>query len=419
MLCPECRRMVGKDGYCPQGHLARPELQVEAPKAPTPAPPVPPPPPEPFVRPAAPEATFGPDPGSFPPGLGPSNPEQGAVGATMVAGGPTMPGTPPAMPDAAPPLPSTDRAIGARLPRRRGLKAIVAVLTLAAVVIVAIVFLGGSAGASNLKLVFTPGETHTYSFELTVRGRAGNLSGGFVSDSAIAADLTQRTGAIDKDGSARLTYTISNLHFSAGGRRIDAPAGAGGSFVVKMRRDGRIVGLEGGDPFGLEDVNPAGQFVNPANAGPLLPDRRVTPGQKWTVEAKQKLPDIGTVRVTAVNTLKERGEIDGNDTAVISSVVSVPLDIHIGRNELVKQAKNNGGSGSDIPDGAGISMIGRMHFNLTQTIFTANGLLQSALGDGEMTGTMTLEGLPGGPQSIVFDLQMGITMLKTSTGQSA
>jgi hypothetical protein len=125
------------------------------------------------------------------------------------------------------------------------------------------------------------------------------------------------------------------------------------------------------------------------------------------------------VRVTAVNTLKERGEIDGNDTAVISSVVSVPLDIHIGRNELVKQAKNSGGSGSDIPGGAGISMIGRMRFNLTQTIFTANGLLQSALGDGEMTGTMTLEGLPGGPQSIVFDLQMGITMLKTSTGQSA
>ena len=99
--------------------------------------------------------------------------------------------------------------------------------------------------------------------------------------------------------------------------------------------------------------------------------------------------------------------------------MNVPLNISLGHDELVKQDRNSGGDGSGVPKNAAISMVGTMDFNLTQTIFTSTGLLQSALGDGFMRGTMTIEGLPTGPLSVVFDITMNITMQKTSTGESA
>jgi hypothetical protein len=348
-----------------------------------------------------------------PPPLSAAPPPAPAADPFALAGPGDFPTGPSGIPPAMPP----DQLFAVPGSGRKKVIGLVASVTVAAIVL-AFVFLGGSAGAANLKLVFTPGETHTYSFEITVRGRAGNLQGGFAANSSIAAELTQRTGAVDKSGSATLRYTIRNIHFSDNGRTISTPPGAGGSFSTKIRPDGKVVGFDGGDPFGLESVNPAGQFVGPANAGPLLPGSRITPGQSWTVEATQTLPDVGKLHVKSVNTLLARRQINGNEAADIHSVMSVPLNIHIGRDELIKQAENNGDSVGTVPKGLGISMIGNMHFDLKQTIFTSNGLLQSVLGDGDMTGTMAIEGIPGFP-SIVFDLHFGITMTKTSTGQAA
>lgn len=414
MLCPQCRRMVGKDGYCPQGHLARPELyeQPKAPPAPPPASDVPSPEPYAPVATAPPEVDF-----YTPPGLGPSNPPSAravTVPASPATASPAglVPTAPPGVP------PETPGAV----PARRGKK--VTALLVALVVMLGVVagftLLGGSAGAANLKIVFTPGEMHTYALEMTVRGKSGNLSGGISVDSAIDAVLTQRTGAVDKDGSAKITYSISDLHFSQGGRRITPPAGTGGSFSVRMKPNGSVTGLDDSDPFGLEDVNPAATLVGPEKAGPLLPGSQVKPGQSWTIEVTESDPDLGSVTVKAVNTLVERGTIGGNETVVIRSVATVPLNLRLGRDQLVKQAKNSGGDGSNIPGDAAIQLVGNMRLNLTQTLFSANGLLQSALGDGAMTGTMTIEGIPQlGNLSVVFDLDFNITMTKTSTGTAA
>src|SRR6266540_5156637 len=288
MLCPECRRMVGKDGYCPRGHLARPELQMQPPKAA---------PPPLRAAPAVPAA---------PP-------------AARVPSGDTP---------ALPPLPP-EQLFGAKSRRSGRTTALIVSIVVVAVAIFAFFFLGNSAGASNLKVVFTPGETHTYALEMTMKGKGGNLQGGFSTSISLGADLTQTTGAVDKDGNATINYTLKNFHYSEDGRHT-IPPGAGAAFSVRMRPDGTIIGLEGGDPFGLEDISPAGQFVNPSNAGPLLPKTKVTPGESWTVTAKESLPDLGTIKATAVNTLLERRKIDGNDAAVIHSIVNVPLNLRLG-----------------------------------------------------------------------------------------
>jgi hypothetical protein len=394
MLCPECRRMVSKDGYCPQGHLARPDWQEQAQTAAAPpaAPLAPPPPPPASIGQTEPAQTTSPGTTWVTPSPVPSTPSQGA-----------------------PPLPPAPRIAKTNAV----VKALVAAAMVGALVVVALTFLGTTAGAANLKLVFQPGETHTYSFEVTVRGSAGNLQGAFTTDQAIAADLTQETGAIAKDGSAKLTFTIRNIHFTEGGRSIDAPPGVGGSFSARIRPNGRIVGIDGGDPFGLEDINPVGSFVNPANAGPLLPDRHVKPGQSWTIQESQELPDVGKLSFTATNTLQRRMVIDGNEAAEIDSVVKVPLDLGIGYDELVRQAKNDGEPTDDIPKDAGVTMTGVMDLNMTQVIYTANGLLQSAIGDGTMRGTMRFTGLPIGSLDIVFNIKMGITVTKKSTGLKA
>jgi len=406
---------------------------MQAPKgaAPIPLSAAPPPPPVPAGT-VAPPASTQPVPPPVeadpytPPGLGPSNPPP--VSGAVTSPPPPAPGTPPPerfptgladVPPGPPPL-SPDQLFGGKPPSNRKAVAIVVTLAVVAAAVFAFLFLGSSAGASNLKVKFTPGETHTYTFEMTTRGRGGNLTGGFTTDASIAATMTQRTGAVDKNGVATLTYTLTNFHFSKDGKRTTPPPGAGAAFTVRMRPDGTVVGLDGGDPLGIEDINPAGQFVNPSTAGPLLPNRKVTVGQSWTIEGDQDLPDIGTVHVTALNTLDEERPINGNGAAVIHSIVKVPLNIRIGHDELVKQAKNNGESGDDIPGNAAISMIGTMSFNLEQTIFKANGLLQSSLGDGFMRGTMTIEGIPGaGAVSIAYDLDFQITMYKIATGQSA
>ena len=328
-----------------------------------------------------------------------------------------LPGVPTSAPPAGlgpPPFESPSRVSG----KRAG---VVVTAIIVAAALFAYFFFGSSAGASDLKVKFVSGETHTYNLEMTMTGRGGNLNGGFKTDVSIAAEMTQKTGAVDEDGNATLNFTLTDFHFSEDGRRATLPPGAGAAYSVRMRPDGTVIGIDGGDPYGLEDINPAGQFVNPSNAGALFPKNKVTPGQTYTVEASQSVPDLGTVHVKAVNTLVERRKISGNDAATIHSIVTVPLNFRLGHKQLVAQAKNNGEDGGDIPGNASITMVGNMGFDVTQTIFTANGLLQSVLGDGFMRGTMTIGGIPGveGEVPIVFDLEFQITMTKISTGQSA
>src|SRR6185503_17426259 len=110
----------------------------------------------------------------------------------------------------------------------------------------------------------------------------------------------------------------------------------------------------------------------------------VKPGGHWRIEDSQSVPGVGKLTIVADNTLRRRLNIDGNDAAEIASIIRIPLDIRVGHDEIAKSSDNPG----DVPKDAAVIMTGSMIFNLTQVIYTANGLLQSAIGDGAMRGTM-------------------------------
>ena len=186
----------------------------------------------------------------------------------------------PGVPTAAPPPGVGSPSPFGPPPKSRKKIGVVVTAIVVAVALFAYFFLGSSAGASDLKVKFVSGETHTYNLDMTMTGSGGNLNGGFKTNIGIGAEMTQRTGAIDKDGNATLSFTLKNFHFSENGRRTTPPPGVGLGYSLRMRPDGTVIGLDGGDPYGLEDVNPAGQFVNPSNAGALFPKNKVTVGQR-------------------------------------------------------------------------------------------------------------------------------------------
>ena len=374
MLCPQCNRMVTKSGYCPQGHLARPDWAEK-------------------IERAAQREMMATAPSAPPVASGEMTSSEGAPG----------------LPNAGPMAP----------PRSRARVALMLVPAVALASLLGYVFIG-RASASDLRIKFISGETHRYRLEMTMRGKAGNLRGAFSADVSIGADLEQRTGAVDKDGTATLTYTLTHFTYAENEHRVTPPPGAGAAFTVKMRSDGTVVDLNGGDSFALDDVNPAGEFLSPANAGPLLPKGKLQTGQSWKVKVRQQIEDLGTLTIVAENRLLQRKKISGLDAVIIRSDVHVPLDFRVGHDELVKQAKDEGGTGEGIPGNAAITMLGNLDMHLTQTVYSKSGLLQSGLGDGRMRGTMTIEGVPDvGSVPIAFDLQFNVTMIKLSTGQSA
>src|SRR5207249_6488551 len=114
-----------------------------------------------------------------PAGPGPSNPPSPTTIAPPVPGlsvpGLAVPGLdpPPATPGTPFPGPVQNPFASSRSKGR--MAAVVAVAIVVATALIAFFVLGSSAGASDLKMKFTPGETHTYQLELTMTGRGGSL----------------------------------------------------------------------------------------------------------------------------------------------------------------------------------------------------------------------------------------------------
>lgn len=408
--------MVGKDGYCPLGHLARPELQMPPPKAAarpsSDAPTAAPPPPVPAEPTAPGPAAYDP---YTPPGLGPSNPPpQAAAPSTQMSTGQMGPGvfapapqgsTPSAGYPAPPPVPTEQvPAIGGK--KSNKLTAFLVALGLAAIATLGFVAFGGSAGAANLTYVFTQGETHRYSMVMDMKISGGNLYGGGTFDGAIEMVMSQKVTKVDDAGVATIEYSFEKLKMTEGGRSRSVPVPSD-VVTIEMTRDGRVISSSGNEFMG--DINPAAGIFGPESFAPILPDHKVDPGDSWSLDGDAPNPFGEAFHIKGMGTLLSRSGTADQETAAIKTVISSPVDFRI---ELAKLAEvSDGGLPAGFPANAVMTFDGHLSMDLNQTMATKSGFLTSALGDMSMTGTFGLENVPQvGNVSGVLNMTVRLTM---------
>ncbi len=403
--------MVGKDGYCPMGHLARPELEEQR-RAPAPQAPAPAPPPPPLARPAPAEPAPTDDPYT-PEGLGPSNPppQQTAAPAPAAAAGgfapswstPSPTTAPPSVPGEGPPALPVEN-------KRKGKTAFGVIAALLAVALFGVFFIGRTAGAANLKYVFTAGATHRYQMSMTIDVSGGNLLGGGRFNGTVEMVMRQRVTRVNKSGVATIEFAIEKLRMSEGGRNRTVPLPSD-VIVIEMTRDGRVLSTSGAEFLG--DINPAAGVFGPESFSPILPRRKVDPGDKWPIGGDVPNPYGKPFHVDGTATLLERTGTGDQEAAVIKSVIASPLNFRI---ELAKIAKAAGERvPARFPSNGVMTFDGNLSMNLTQAMATKSGFLKSAIGDMKMTGTFGFENVPQiGNLTGVMNMSMQLTLTALS-----
>lgn len=367
MLCPQCRRQVGKDGYCASGHLAAPERAE---------------PPEPVRR----------VPG---------------VPAPSAEDAPPAPGAPPSIPT------PVARASAAK-PIRRPLTMALVFVLLSAGVLGYLAF-GPSASAANLKYVFENGERHRYNLSMTFDISAGNLAfGGAAFKGSLEMVLTQKTTAVAKDGIATIQYGVEKARVIADGRAVDIPVPAT-ALTVRMTPDGRILSAQGAGLLEIGGDDPVSDFsglFGPEAFGPILPDRNVDPGESWKIDQDMANPFGETIRYRGTATLLSRSQTKGQEAAVIRTQTNTPLNVRITLADLAKLAKE--ALPNELKDAA-MAFNGYFTTNFTQSLATESGFLLSAIGDLKMTGTIAFDNFPEvGDLSAVFNMTFQVTMTSIS-----
>jgi hypothetical protein len=376
--------MVGKDGFCPQGHETRSapsRKELEAPRAPMPPP--------------APATAHSPAPAPIPS----ETPGSIALDSTEVP--PPVPGSPP-LPDSPPRKPRKALAIG---------------LSLALVAAGAIGWVtlgpGGSAGAANLKRVFTSGESNRYSLAISMRGTYPLV--GFPIDTGFDMEVEERTLSVDGDGVARVRYAVENVNAIANGKVVPVPEDARISFTVRTAPDGRILeNDEEGTLEKLADVNPLVGMFGPEALSPLFPNRKVAPGATWTTEQAQGWPLTDQKFTTTLNnTLLEQRTLGGEDVSVIRTESRMPLNVRVKFVDLLAEIERQTGEKLDfpVPGDVGFTINGLVTGILTQTVSARTGILSAVIGDVSMRGTIGFFG-PGAPGDMVFNVDVGVTMTR-------
>ncbi|HEU4355666.1 MAG TPA: hypothetical protein VFT27_08770 [Actinomycetota bacterium] len=314
---------------------------------------------------------------------------------------------PPPAPQAPSAWPVTD-SWSARTPhaRRRRLGTIVGAIVVVVVLVagfVAFTTLGGderSANAQPLSLVFTEGESRTYTIHMTMDGQieGGEMLGG---SQPLQMDMTEtmtwKVASVDPDGVATVHVTIDEVSGSVNGIEMPSDAGADmPSIDMQIAPDGRVLTAGGLSFAGFDQTGGAG-FPGMGQMTPLLPDGPVEPGDSWTEEFSQDVPfGEGTIEYTATNTLERYEDVGGVEAAVVSSHYTVPVDFSIDFGKLLESMGGAEGiTGATGMSEASIAYGGEGSFVMTSWIAREAKEMLKMSSSGSFDMTMSFEGVPG------------------------
>lgn len=294
--------------------------------------------------------------------------------------------------------------------KRRGKTAFGVIAALLAVALLGVFFLGRTAGAANLKYVFTDGETHRYQMSMTMDVSGGNLMGGGKFDGTIDMVMRQRVTNVDKAGVATIEFAIEKLAMSEGGKKRAVPLPSD-VIEIEMTPDGRVLSTSGTEFLG--DINPAAGLFGPESFSPILPRHKVDPGDKWSIGGDVPNPFGKSFHIDGTAELLERSGTGDQAAAVIKSVIASPMNFRI---EFAKLAESEGEALPDgFPRNAAMTFDGNISMNLTQAMATKSGFMKSAIGSMKMTGTFGIENVPQiGNVSGVLNMSVQLTLTALS-----
>jgi len=248
-----------------------------------------------------------------------------------------LPPPPVAAPTASPPGATVEAP-----PRRRKTGLIVGAIVVALALLGGLIAFNaiggdkGSASAQPLALVFTQGQTETYTIHMTMDGKmdAGEMLGGsqpIVMD--VSEKVTWEVASVDADGVATVNVTVDEMTGTLNGIAIPDAAPSTPSVQMQIAPDGRILSAGG---MSFADQTGGAGFPGMGQMTPLLPDGPVQPGDTWTKDFSQDVPfGEGTIEFTSTSTLERYEDVDGVNAAVVTTEYTVPMDFTIDFGKLL------------------------------------------------------------------------------------
>jgi hypothetical protein len=147
--------------------------------------------------------------------------------------------------------------------------------------------------------------------------------------------VTWEATSVDDEGVTTISMTVDEMSGSVNGIEIPAEASAIPPVEIQVASDGRILSAGGMSFAGFEQTGGA-SFPGMGQMTPLLPDEPVEPGDTWSKDFSQEIPfGEGTIEFTATSTFERYEEVDGVETAVITTSYTVPMDFTIDFGELL------------------------------------------------------------------------------------
>lgn len=181
---------------------------------------------------------------------------------------------------------------------------------------------GAGCREDTVRLSFRPSVGDVYRYEVTVRSHSEVLIPGeepTVRDEEVVLQSEHTVLEADDDG-VRVQVILGDA------------SGSVRTFTVRFDRAAQLEAVEAddalvdpgepGDAFGISEIFPA------ASGAP--PDRRLAPGDTWSVDETVGLPGaVGRSQLTATGRLSELGVLDGRDVArvVTSSTLELASEV--------------------------------------------------------------------------------------------
>jgi hypothetical protein len=246
--------------------------------------------------------------------------------------------------------------------------------------------------AKSLTLAYHAGDTYRYTFHSITRQTmdAGGMT--IPTEIETSAKETVKVKSVDPSGTADLAITLTNsvLKSTSGTITTTTTGLLDTTIDVSVAADGRILSMDGtqyagSNPFLAFSGIGEGFFVTA-----VLPTNAVKPGDTWSKDYSQAVPDgSGSIQITSHSKYLRDESINGINAAVVETTSNGSIDVSLG----VPQPASGQPSVSPLGGGTftGLTMKGTVTADVTTWIDPSDHRILRTHATETNDGTMTFD----------------------------